>query len=144
MEGEISGNVGFFLFSFVVVEIDLLFDKGKLINRDFFFEDLIFWRDKGYKNVFILFKIQWKKGMKGKAKFYFFVLYLGDFELNEGDVIIVLRLDDDNWLEGQLVNGLFGLCFIVYLELVYDLNDQWVFGNQILFQRNNFLGVFYS
>lgn len=38
--------------------------------------------------------------MKGKVLFYFTVLYLGDLELNEGDVVIVFEVDDDNWIEG--------------------------------------------
>lgn len=144
MEGEISGNVGLFPSSFVVVEIDLPLDKGKSTNRDFLFEDSTSWRDKGHKNASTPSKIQWKKGMKGKAKFHFSALYLGDLELNEGDVITVLRLDDDNWLEGQLANGLSGLCPTAYLEPVHDSNDQWVFGNQTSSQRNNLLGVSHS
>lgn len=59
--------------------------------------------------------------MKGKVLFYFTVLYLGDLELNEGDVVIVFEVDDDNWIEGQLVSGIRGLCFVVYLEFVFDM-----------------------
>lgn len=59
----------------------------------------LFFKFRDYSNV-IIFNVKWKLGMKGKVMFYFIVLYLGDFELNKGDVVIVFNIDDDNWIEG--------------------------------------------
>ena len=144
MEGEINGNVGLFPSSFVVVEIELPLVKGKCMNGDLPFVESTSWEDQERKKASRISKIQWKEGMKGKAKFHFSALYSGDLELNEGDVITVVRLDDDNWLEGQLANGVTGLCPTAYLEPVLDSNDHWSSRNLHLSQNENFQGFSYS
>lgn len=144
MEGEINGNVGIFPSSFVVVDIELPLDKGKCMNGDLPFVESMSWEGQEHKKTSRTSKTQWKEGMKGKAKFNFSALYSGDLELNKGDVITVLRLDDDNWLEGQLANGVTGLCPTAYLEPVLDSNDHWPSRNLPLSQNENFQGFYYS
>ena len=118
MEGEINGSVGLFPSSFVAVEVELPPEEGTFSDGDFFFVDLTP-KQENQKDP-VVSKIQWKKGMKGKAMFHFTALYSGDLELNKGDIVTVLRVDDENWLEGQLANGLSGSCPTAYLEPVYD------------------------
>ena len=128
MEGELNGDIGLFPSSFVAVEVDLPPEEGAFLNGDLFFMDLTPKHEAQEKVA--TSKIQWTVGMKGKALFHFTALYSGDLELNEGDVVTVLRVDDDNWLEGQLANGNSGSCPTAYLEPVYDTdklfeNKQW-------------------
>lgn len=144
MEGEINGNVGLFPSSFVAVEVDLPPDKGKFVNGDFSFMDSTP-KDEGQKRS-AASKIQWKKGMKAKALFHFSALYSGDLELNKGDIITVLDVDDENWLEGQLANGVSGSCPTAYLEPIYDTsrpseNKQWSARNQRFSTHENVSGV---
>ena len=143
MEGEINGNVGLFPSSFVAVEVDLPPEEGKFVNNygDFSFMDSTPKDVEGQRKG-AASKIQWKKGMKGKALFHFTALYSGDLELNKGDIITVLGVEDENWLEGQLANGVSGSCLTAYLEPIYydtsrqSENEQWSARNQ-----ENVLGV---
>ena len=127
MEGEINGNVGLFPSSFVAVEVDLPLEEGRLLNDDFSFMDS-FEKCKD-QNRSSASKVQWQKGMKGRAVYHFSALYSGDLELNEGDIVTVLEVDDENWLEGQLANGITGSCPTAYLEPIYDASktsdDKW-------------------
>ncbi|KAJ7357602.1 hypothetical protein OS493_024415 [Desmophyllum pertusum] len=146
MEGEINGNVGLFPSSFVAVEVELPPEENSFVNGDFSFMDPSP-KDGGGQNNAIASKIKWKRGMKGKALFHFTALYSGDLELNEGDVVTVLEVDDDNWIEGQLSNGICGSCPAAYLEPVYDIRKH--FENKPLKRRTqgfssdrSFSGIF--
>ncbi|XP_078366924.1 dynamin-binding protein-like isoform X2 [Oculina patagonica] len=118
MEGEIDGKVGLFPSSFVAVEVELPPEQNTFVNGDFNFMNLP--SNDGVHNNTVAPKIKWKRGMKGRALFHFTALYSGDLELNKGDVVTVLEVDDDNWIEGQLANGIRGSCPAAYLEPVYD------------------------
>lgn len=123
MEGEINGNVGLFPSSFVAVEVDLPPEKNAVENAFFSLFDSSS-KSRDQSNV-IAPKVKWKRGMKGKALFHFTALYSGDLELNKGDIVTVLDIDDDNWIEGQLDNGLCGSCPAAYLEPVYHISTQF-------------------
>ena len=123
MEGEIDGKVGLFPSSFIAVEVELPPEQNAFVNGDFNLMDSP--SKDGVQNSALLSKIKWEKGMKGRALFHFTALYSGDLELNEGDVVTVLEVDDDNWIEGQLANGMRGSCPAAYLEPVYDTSRQY-------------------
>lgn len=123
MEGEIDGTVGLFPSSFVAVEVELPSEQNAFTNGDFSFVDLP--PKHGAQNSSVAPKVKWKRGMKGKALFHFTALYSGDLELNAGDVVTVLEIDDDNWIVGQLANGIRGLCPAAYLEPVFDMSKQF-------------------
>lgn len=121
MEGEIDGNVGIFPSSFVIVEVELPPDKDEFLNGDFSPKNSSPKRGSHINTATA--KIQWKVGMKGRALFHFSALYSGDLELNEGDVVTVLHVDGDNWIEGQLANGISGSCPAAYLEPVISKSN---------------------
>lgn len=121
MEGEIDGKVGLFPSSFVAVEVELPPGQNAFVNGDFNFMNLP--SIDGVQKNTVASKIKWKRGMKGRALFHFTALYSGDLELNKGDVVTVLEIDDDNWIEGQLANGLRGSCPAAYLEPVHDISS---------------------
>ena len=123
MEGEIDGTVGLFPSSFVAVEVELPSEQNAFANGDFSFVDLP--PKHGAQNISVAPKVKWSRGMKGKALFHFTALYSGDLELNAGDVVTVLEVDDDNWIVGQLANGICGLCPAAYLEPVFDMSQQF-------------------
>lgn len=123
MEGEIDGNVGLFPSSFVAIEVELPSEQNAFGNGDFNYMDSP--PKDGAQNSTVAPKIRWKRGMKGKALFHFTALYSGDLELNEGDVVTVLEVDDDNWIEGQLASGIRGSCPAAYLEPVFDVSQQF-------------------
>lgn len=123
MEGEIDGKVGLFPSSFVAVEVELPPEQNTFVNGDFNFMDSP--SNDGVQNNTVAPKIKWKRGMKGRALFHFTALYSGDLELNKGDVVTVLEVDDDNWIEGQLANGIRGSCPAAYLEPVYGTSRQY-------------------
>ena len=124
MEGEIDGNVGLFPLSFVAVEVELPSEgEGAFVNGDFSPKNSSA-KHVGYSNT-ATSKIQWKVGMKARALFHFSALYSGDLELNEGDIVTVLRVDDDNWIEGQLTNGISGSCPAAYLEPVINISNSY-------------------
>ena len=121
MEGEIDGTVGLFPSSFVAIEVDLPSEQNSFANGDFSFVD----SPPKSQNSSVAPKVKWKRGMKGKALFHFTALYSGDLELNAGDVVTVLEVDDDNWIEGQLASGMRGSCPAAYLEPVFDISQQF-------------------
>lgn len=121
MEGEIDGNVGIFPSSFVIVEVELPPDKDEFLNGDFSPKNSSPKRGSHINTA--TSKIQWKVGMKGRALFHFSALYSGDLELNKGDIVTVLRVDGDNWIEGQLANGISGSCPAAYLEPVINKSN---------------------
>ena len=123
MEGEIDGTVGLFPSSFVIVEVELPTEQNAFANGDFSLVDSP--PKYGAHNGSVVPKVKWKRGMKGKALFHFTALYSGDLELNEGDVVTVLEVDDDNWIEGQLASGIRGSCPAAYLEPVFDMSQQY-------------------
>ena len=123
MEGEIDGTVGLFPSSFVIVEVELPFEQNTFANGDFSFVDSS--PKHQTQNSSVAPKVKWKRGMKGKALFHFTALYSGDLELNEGDIVTVLEVDDDNWIEGQLASGIRGSCPAAYLEPVFDMTQQF-------------------
>lgn len=123
MEGEIDGNVGLFPSSFVAIEVELPSEQNAFGNGDFNYMDSP--PKDGAQNSTVAPKIRWKRGMKGKALFHFTALYSGDLELNEGDIVTVLEVDDDNWIEGQLASGIRGSCPAAYLEPVFDVSQQF-------------------
>ena len=122
MEGEIHGTVGLFPSSFVAIEVELPSEQNVLANGDFNFVDSP--PKGGAQSSSVAPKIKWERGMRGKALFHFTALYSGDLELNEGDVVTVLEVDDDNWIEGQLPSGICGSCPAAYLEPVFDMSQQ--------------------
>ena len=111
MEGELDGNVGLFPSSFVAVEVDLPPNEHTMSGSA---------PKDANRNNAVSWRIQWKEGMRGRALFHFTALYDGDLELNEGDIVTVLLVDDDNWIKGQLENGITGCCPAAYLEPVGD------------------------
>ena len=123
MEGEIDGTVGLFPSSFVIVEVELPFEQNAFANGDFSFVDSS--PKHQTQNSLVAPKVKWKRDMKGKALFHFTALYSGDLELNEGDIVTVLEVDDDNWIEGQLASGIRGSCPAAYLEPVFDMTQQF-------------------
>lgn len=145
MEGEIDGTVGLFPSSFVAIEVELPSEQNTFANGDFNFLDSS--PKGGAQNSSVTTKIKWKRGMKGKALFHFTALYSGDLELNEGDVVTVLEVDDDNWIEGQLPSGVHGSCPAAYLEPVFDKSQQFESrslksSNQGFVLDDSFSGVF--
>ncbi|KAJ7388354.1 hypothetical protein OS493_038229 [Desmophyllum pertusum] len=156
LEGSFNGRTGLFPKSYVrsserpCARAVYPF-VGESLGELTFREDFSFMdpspKDGGGQNNAIASKIQWKRGMKGKALFHFTALYSGDLELNEGDVVTVLEVDDDNWIEGQLSNGICGSCPAAYLEPVYDIRKH--FENKPLKRRTqgfssdrSFSGIF--
>lgn len=127
MEGEIDGTVGLFPSSFVIIEVELPSEQNAFANGDFSFVDSS--PKHGAQNISVAPKVKWERGMKGKALFHFTALYSGDLELNEGDVVTVLEVDDDNWIEGQLASGIRGSCPAAYLEPVFDMTQQFENGS---------------
>jgi len=123
MEGEINGTVGLFPSSFVAVEVELPSEQNAFANGDFSFVDSP--SKHGAQNSCVAPKVKWKRGMKGKALFHFTALYSGDLELNAGDVVTVLEVDDDNWIEGRLASGIRGSCPAAYLEPLFDMSQQF-------------------
>lgn len=123
MEGEINGIVGLFPSSFVAVEVDLPPEQNTFENELFSFVDS--YSKPRDQSSAIIPNVEWKHGMKGKAMFHFTALYSGDLELNKGDVVTVLDIDDDNWIEGQLDNGICGACPAAYLEPIYDISTEF-------------------
>lgn len=121
MEGEIDGNVGIFPSSFVLVEVELPPDKDSFLNGDYSPKNSSPKLGGHFKTA--TSKIQWKVGMKGRALFHFSALYSGDLELNKGDIVTVLSVDGDNWIEGQLANGISGSCPAAYLEPVINKSN---------------------
>lgn len=146
MEGEINGNVGLFPSSFVAVEVDLPPEEGRLLNGDFSFMDSL--EKHKDQNRSAASKVQWQKGMKGRAVYHFSALYSGDLELNEGDIVTVLQVDDENWLEGQLANGTTGSCPTAYLEPIYNASKTsddkwWYIRNQRISSHDDFSHLSY-
>ena len=142
MEGEIDGNVGIFPSSFVIVEVELPPDKDEFLNGDFSPKNSSPKRGSHINTA--TSKIQWKVGMKGRALFHFSALYSGDLELNKGDIVRVLRVDGDNWIEGQLANGISGSCPAAYLEPVINKSNSpenhWNFKTQKFTSWEDFSG----
>ena len=142
MEGEIDGNVGIFPSSFVIVEVELPPDKDEFLNGDFSPKNSSPKRGSHINTA--MSKIQWKVGMKGRALFHFSALYSGDLELNKGDIVRVLRVDGDNWIEGQLANGISGSCPAAYLEPVINKSNSpenhWNFKTQKFTSWEDFSG----
>lgn len=106
LEGEHDGNVGLFPASFVEVEIDLPPEEQKA-------SETITDHSKTVQPQ----KILWREGNKARALYHFSALHTGDLALNEGDVVTVVKVEDDNWIEGRLDNGVSGMCPSAYLEL---------------------------
>ncbi|XP_031562660.1 dynamin-binding protein-like [Actinia tenebrosa] len=106
LEGELDGNVGLFPASFVDVEIDLPPEEQNAgqTNND-------------HAKTVQPQKILWRQGNRARALYHFSALHTGDLALNEGDVVTVVQVVDDNWIEGKLDSGVSGMCPSAYLEL---------------------------
>ncbi|XP_032242810.2 dynamin-binding protein isoform X1 [Nematostella vectensis] len=106
--GELGGKTGRFPASFVNIEVDLPPENTRVYSL--------------HSYHFSPERINWTIGMKARALYHFSALHSGDLELSEGDVITVLKIVDDNWLEGRLQSGVSGTCPIAYLEPLMKTN----------------------
>lgn len=106
LEGELDGDVGLFPASFVEVEVDLPPEEQRSSETN-----------TDHSKAGQPQKILWREGNKARALYHFSALHTGDLALNEGDIVTVVKVVDDNWIEGRLDSGVSGLCPSAYLEL---------------------------
>lgn len=107
LEGEIDGVVGLFPASFVDIEIDLPPEtQDNMVPQ----------------------KVPLREGLRMKALYHFSALHPGDLALNEGDIVTIVKVVDDNWIEGRVNSGVCGMCPSAYLVPA----DSGSIGNGIL------------
>jgi hypothetical protein len=114
LEGEIDGNIGLFPASFVDVQIDLPPEEEANSSKT----------NNDHSRRFLLpQKTLWREGNRARALYHFSALHTGDLALNEGDVITIVKVVDDNWIEGRLDSGVSGMCPAAYLALADITNN---------------------
>ena len=111
MEGELDGYIGLFPASFVDIEIDL---KEEIPPLDESSTESIHSKHS-VANVAVK-QTEWKAGDKARALYHFSAMHQGDIELNEGDLLDIVRVVDDNWAMAKLQGGVSGMCPLAYLE----------------------------
>lgn len=100
LEGEIDGNVGLFPASFVDIEIDLPPEPQENTS------------------CLVPQKVPLREGLRMKALYHFSALHPGDLALSEGDIVTIVKLVDDNWVEARVNSGVCGMCPSAYLIAV--------------------------
>ena len=114
MEGELDGRIGLFPASFVEVEIDL--KEEQMLTDDDAAERQA--HAKHNATIAAVKKKEWKANDKARALYHFTAIHQGDIELNEGDVLDIIRVEDEHWVEARNENGSSGMCPLAYLEPV--------------------------